>query len=84
MPEQNQISYSFKELAELLIKDSDIHDGLWGIYMEFGLGAGNIQISPSGDVSPSAFVPVVKIGIQKFKEENNLTVDAAKVNPPKK
>lgn len=84
MQKQNQIVYNYQELATVLIKASDIHEGLWGIYIEFGLGAANFP-SPSPDVLiPSAIASVQKIGIQIFEKENNLTVDAAKVNPEKK
>jgi len=84
MQKQNQITYTYQELATALIKDSNIHEGLWGIYVEFGFAAANVP-SPSPDVlTPSSIVAVQKIGIQIFEKENNLTVDAAKVNPEKK
>jgi hypothetical protein len=84
MQKQNQITYSYQELASALIKDSDIHEGLWGVYLEFGLSAFNVPTSSPNEIIPAAIVPVTKIGIQKFDKENNLTVDAAKVNPEKK
>lgn len=70
-------------MAEALIRYNDIHEGLWGIYIEFGLGAANVGPEPGGDVFPTAIVPVKKIGLQKFEEPSNLAVDAAKVNPIK-
>jgi hypothetical protein len=33
------------------------------------------------EMRPAAIVPVMEIGLQKMEEENNLSVDAAKVNP---
>jgi hypothetical protein len=84
MQKQNQITYSYKELATALIKDSDIHEGLWGVYMQFGFSAANVPTSSPNEIIPAAIVPVTGIGIQKFDAENNLTVDAAKVNPEKK
>ena len=80
MPEINTLSFSHKEVAEAIIKYQNIHEGIWGIYIEFGIGAANVGPGPS-DVLPSAIVPVLKIGIQRFPEPNNLTVDAAVVNP---
>jgi hypothetical protein len=47
------------------------------------LGAANVGSEP-GDLLPSAIIPVKKIGLQRFGEPNNLTVDAAEVNPLKK
>jgi hypothetical protein len=82
MPEATMISFSHKEVAEALLKRQDIHEGLWGIYIEFGFGAANIGQGPSDpNLLPAAIIPVTKIGIQKFAEANNLTVDAAEVNP---
>jgi hypothetical protein len=84
MPETNQITFSHQEIAEALIKKGDLHEGLWGIYIEFGIGAANIGQGPDSEeinIVPAAIVPVLKIGIQRFPKSNNLTVDAAKVNP---
>ena len=80
MPEASLITYSFKELAELLVKDQDIHEGLWGIYARFAINAANVGASGT-DLRPTALVPIVEIGLQRFDELNNLSVDAAEVNP---
>jgi hypothetical protein len=85
MPETKNYTFSHTELAEILIKKLDIHEGLWGIYIEFGLTAGNMATSPdSKSVIPAAMSLVNNIGIQKFDGPNSLTVDAAQVNPPPK
>ncbi|MDA2928479.1 hypothetical protein MYX84_00800 [Acidobacteria bacterium AH-259-O06] len=80
MAEIKQYIFSYKEVAEALVRKLDIHDGLWGIYMEFGIRAANIG-STDDDLLPAAVVPVVKVGLQRFKSENSLVVDASKVNP---
>ena len=36
------------------------------------------------NLTPSAIIPVLQIGIQKSDSENNLSVDAAKANPKAK
>ena len=82
MPDIQNISFSHKEIAELLIKKQNLHEGLWGISVEFGLAAGNInQGSSAEELIPAAIVPVLKIGIRRFQTPNNLTVNAAEVNP---
>lgn len=85
MPETTNIEFDYKEVAEALVRNNDIKKGLWGISIRFGLQGANVSSAPgSKDVMPAAIVPVLKIGLQKFDEENNLTVDASKVNPDKK
>jgi len=82
MPETNSITFTHKEVAEALIIKQDIHEGLWGISIEFGISAANIRQGPDDPIIlPAAIIPVTKIGIQRFPKANNLTVDAAEVNP---
>jgi hypothetical protein len=80
MAEPTQIIFSYKEVAEALLKTQDIHEGIWGIFIKFGISAGNV--GPTADqLAPAAIVPVLQIGLQKFDAENNLSVDAAHVHP---
>lgn len=67
----------------MLVKKQGLHDGIWGLAIQFGLGMGNAP-SPGDPTSfvPTAFVPLMKIGIQNFPVQvKGLTVDAAEVNP---
>ena len=79
MAESNQIIFSHKEVAEALIKQQGIHKGIWGVYIRFGITGANIGTLES--LLPAAIVPILEIGLQRFEEETNLSVDAAKVNP---
>lgn len=81
MAQVNQIIFTYKEIAEALVKKEGIREGLWGVYLEFGIAAANINAAPDADVTPAAIVPVQRIGLQRFQEANSLTVDAAEVNP---
>lgn len=82
MPEARQFTFSYQELAEILVKKQDIHEGLWGVYAEFAIGAANMNTAPGADAVPTAIVPLQRFGIQRFDEEvKGLTVDAAEVNP---
>jgi hypothetical protein len=81
MVESNQIVYTYKELATLLVKDRGIHAGFWGIYAKFAFQALNLGRTPS-DLLPAAIIPILEIGLQKFDKETNLSVNAAEVNPP--
>jgi len=80
MAEPTQIIFSYKEVAEALLKTQEIHEGIWGLFIKFGISGANIGPGPDS-LSPAAIVPVLQIGLQKFESENNLSVDAAKVNP---
>lgn len=80
MAEASLITFTYKEILEALIKQQGIHEGIWGIYVEFGLVATNA--GPSEDaIVPTAVVPVSKIGIQRMEAIGNVSVDAAVVNP---
>lgn len=81
MAQVNQLLFTYKEVAEALVKQQGIHEGLWGIYVEFGITAANINLAPDADITPAAIVPVQRMGLQRYEEANNLTVDATEVNP---
>lgn len=83
MAEAKQISFTFQEIATLLVREQAIHDGHWGIFVKFGIQATNIKTSPN-DLLPAAVIPVLELGIQRFDEANPLTVDASQVNPGQK
>ena len=82
MADATQILFKHKELTAILIKERGIHDGLWQLLVNFGIAAGNAGPSES-EISPTAFVPILAIGIQKVPEKTPLSVDAAEVNPIK-
>ena len=71
---------SHKKVVEALLKFNGIHEGTWGLFVRFGLGASNIGENEQ-QLTPAAIIPVVEIGLQRFKNETNISVDAAKVNP---
>lgn len=83
MAESTQITFTHKELAEMLVKHQNIQEGVWGLFIKFGIQAMNIGENDT-QLVPAALVPVLAIGLQKFDKENSLSVDASKVNPPKK
>ena len=76
-----QILFNFQEVAVLFLQKQDIHEGHWGLYLEFGFQGTNLTLPPAGNLCPAAVTYVTKIGIQRFPESNSLTVDAAAINP---
>ena len=83
MAEAALVTFSYKEVVEALIKKHGVHEGIWGLYLKFGIQATNVAFG-SPDLLPAAIVPVLEIGLQKFEELNNLSVDASVVNPSPK
>jgi hypothetical protein len=81
MPEPNRIAFTYKEVVESLVRKHEIHEGIWGLYVRFGISAANIGREPTAELMPAAIIPILEIGLQKFDTENNLSVDAAAVNP---
>ena len=79
MADVEKFTFSHKELAEILVKRLDIHEGIWGLYLEFGLQA--INLTNDDQQTPAAIVPLLKVGLQKFEKETTISVDATKVNP---
>jgi hypothetical protein len=82
MGEIDAYTFDYKEVATALIKQQGLHEGIWTLTVEFGLAAANIGGSEN-DLKPSAIVAIVKLGLKKTEVGNNLSVDAAKVNPMK-
>jgi hypothetical protein len=80
MPEPSQFIFSFKEVATALVKAQNIHDGIWGFVVNFGIQAQNFGPNEN-ELRPAALIPILSIGLMKADKETNLSVDAAKVNP---
>jgi hypothetical protein len=80
MAETDRVSFTYREVVEALLRTQNIHEGIWGLFVEFALAASNVGPSDE-ELKPAAIVPIVKIGLQRFEKENNLSVDASKANP---
>lgn len=82
MADTQQILFLHKDIAEMLIKRQGLHEGCWGICLEFGISVGSVEFPPqSGNANPGATLTVSKIGIQRSDVPNPLAVNAADVNP---
>jgi len=82
MAEAKQIGFTYQELAELMIRKAGVTEGLWGIYLKFGIAGANVGQTPE-DVTPAAIVPVLEIGLQRFEEPSRLTVNASEIAEPR-
>lgn len=80
-----EYKFSYKEVVEALIKKQDLHEGIWMLGLQFGIGGINIKNPETkGDPVPAAIVPVVGITLRKKKSLNPLALDASVVNPRSK
>ena len=80
MPEIGNIIFSYKEVTTALLKAQNIHEGLWQVFIRFGLSASNLGPTEE-ELKPCAIIPVLEIGLQKAEKPSNLSVDAAIANP---
>jgi len=83
MAEINNLTFTHKEVVKALLQSQGIHKGIWGLYVEFGIGAANVGPNQE-EIQPAAIVPLLKIGLQQFNAVTNISVDASDVNPTSK
>ena len=82
MPESNQLTFSHKEVVELLVKEAKVHEGYWRLLINFNISAGNFGQTEQ-DANPGIQLLVTKIGIHRAESESpdTITIDAGRVNP---
>lgn len=83
---EQQVAFFFdhQEIVTDLIKKQDLHEGRWKLTLELGLSGQTMTVKkPDGSqiLLPAGLVLVQRIGITRADQVDNLTVDAAEVNP---
>lgn len=76
------VKFRLRDVAEALVKLADIHEGLWQVQVMFGNSAANLNLN--GQLVPSAITAVAGLQLARVETLDELTVDAAQVNPPKR
>lgn len=71
---------TLKELAELLIKEKNLHEGLFDLAFEFQIAVGGVGPTTESLV-PGAMIGVSRVGLTQTQQVGPHTVDAALVNP---
>lgn len=86
MPDTTQLMFNLPEVVKALLKQEGITEGHWQLSVRFGLGAGNLASEFDETVAPrpTAFIPVVQVGIKRADRSDEFTVDASKLAPKKK
>lgn len=69
-----------KEVAELLVKQYGLHDGLYDLLIEYQFAFGNFGPTPE-QITPGAMIGIAKLGLTRVDRLGPLTVDAARTNP---
>lgn len=71
--------YNLKELAELIIRDKGIKEGLYDATLEFQIAVGAVGPAPEV-IFPGVMVGISSVGIIPAPRMGPHTVDAAAVN----
>lgn len=75
---------SMRDLATVLVKHYEIHEGSYDLLIEFQIGTGHVGPDPA-NLAPGAMIGISKIGLARSAgKEGPTTVNAAIVNPAKK
>jgi len=85
MAEPNRYVFNFEEVVEALIKKQGLHEGVWALWVRFGIQGANSAGQGPGEVLPVAIVPILQLGLQAVPEDDKGSMpgklDAAIVNP---
>lgn len=79
-PEGTMTPTSLKELAELLIKHHDLHEGIYEVGFQINIAIGSFALPPN-DASPGAMFTVGGVGLSKVAQITPHCADASVVNP---
>lgn len=81
--ETQEHRFSFEQLATALVKAGGYHEGLWRLRFDFDVRSASIKVpTDRGDqLVPAAFTPIMSVSLYKVDKIDELTVDAAAVNP---
>jgi hypothetical protein len=74
---------SMRDLAAVLVRHYDLHDGSYDLLLEFQIGMGMVGPGPEA-LTPGAMVGISKVGLIKSAVDGPTTVNAAIINPAKK
>lgn len=80
MPQSTQLTFSQRELTELLLNHQGITDGHWELGVAFHITTGSITL---GDTNPAPTIALQTVGynLVQVKEPTPLSVDASALFP---
>lgn len=71
---------SLRELTELLIRDAQVHEGLYDLSIELQITISTFA-HPSSEPLPGALIGVKSVGLMPTSKASSTAVDAGAVNP---
>lgn len=80
---RQQYPFDWRQLATILVKELNIHEGLWRVMFEFeriGMNA-NVEMPNGVTYTPGAFLGISAFKLVQVEVEDPMCVDAAEVNP---
>ena len=80
MTANNLPRLTLTEIANVLIKYYNLHEGLWAVAFDLKIGVGQFGPKP-GEVFPGAMFGISNVYLTPSENEGQFIVDAAKVNP---
>ena len=69
----------WQQVAAALVKEQDLHEGIWRVYFVFGQHAMNVDFK--GTQTAAVMNAIVEVGLIEDNEVGPMSVDAAVVNP---
>lgn len=75
-----EILISLTDAATLLLKENNIHDGLFELAFEMQVSIGSVGSEPESTL-PGIAVAISKIGLSRVEKMGSRSVDASLVNP---
>ena len=70
------------DVTKLLIKQNNIHEGLFDLAFEITVTVGTLGAS-KGDAFPGVLSQIKAVGLIRTEDRKEITVDAAECNPKK-
>lgn len=83
MAETSQYKFNFQEVAAALLKEQNVHDGLWVLGFGFNFTVGLMGPSPE-TAGPATLIQVQDVILSRHpmdQPRNPMVVDAAELNP---
>jgi hypothetical protein len=82
MPEVNVLSFSVKEVLEVLIKKADLHEGRWILSANFSISPGNFGPT-NAQMAPGVAFAIANLAIQRVDPTTpiEMSLDASTINP---